>query len=525
MPRRGTRMQKKGVYAAMDRVGPHQRYISLATPKARVVEQPDAVGKTLSVDTSFTTDNLDTHDNVQKFMVRLSLTCANAAVQVGNLCQLFDLVQFYAGMDPKNAYRTYRGDELYVLEGLKHSMASDPREREDTNFWGRRGNWGESLQVGETRDFYIRFPNHPLEGLGVSQSGAFRIKFNLRKDCVLSGSAANVSIAAFEIIFFENNLDSHEGANSGIEQARREKVVGPGVGIHYLDVQQEEKTGETFTAGTEKSIDFTVDGHCPGQVVLIRPADYSTTGGSALTNMAYLGKDALISITRKGHGKKNILTDDGGTVTLRELQQMSRIPFAEDSGALFIPYSPAMISDMFSGTHGGGFNFKGEEYSLRITPAPAATDAVFTFNCTNAANDGGSYRLGWAGEWTAPLAYNANVAAMKAAFEGLRVMQDNDLTATFSATAATDFTVTISGAPYDVNRRFGLPTIDALTLADGGVIDIVTVTNSTAFQDGSNVGGGSFDVVILSWSWHRMGVKGGAMAHQQIVLTDEPKKN
>lgn len=190
MPRNSS---KKALASANMEVAPHQKRISHAMNKTRVLDQQDPVDKTLAQDYSFVAD-IDEHGQATRHVIRLGLTCSTAAVQLGPLTQYFDQIQCYYGNDAKSAFRTYRGDELFILDGVGHALRNDHRAREDTNFWGVRGNDGEYLSVGETRDFYITLPAFPLQGMSEAASGKYKMKFTLRKGCVLSGSASNVAV-------------------------------------------------------------------------------------------------------------------------------------------------------------------------------------------------------------------------------------------------------------------------------------------------------------------------------------------
>jgi len=152
------------------------------------------------------------------------------------------------------------------------------------------------------------------------------------------------------------------------------------------------------------------------------------------------------------------------------------------------------------------------KWRLEITPAAAVTNAVVTFNCTNAANDGGAYRLQWAGESTGQLAFNADAAAMKAAFETLSMFREYpNMAVTFSGAATTDFTMTISGVDFDAVDKWGLPSLAADSLAGGGVGEICAVSVTTYFQSGF-VSSGS--LICSVYAYH---------AKESVLLSDSGK--
>jgi len=92
-----------------------------------------------------------------------------------------------------------------------------------------------------------------------------------------------------------------------------------------------------------------------------------------------------------------------------------------------------------------------------------AVAQIETYTCAGTA-DGGTFALGFEGAWSAPIAFNANAAAIKAAFELLPTVIATGLTVTASAALVTGTTITWSAAAH----LSGID-IDARLLTDGGV--------------------------------------------------------
>ncbi len=102
----------------------------------------------------------------------------------------------------------------------------------------------------------------------------------------------------------------------------------------------------------------------------------------------------------------------------------------------------------------------------------AAVAAVQTIGCAMVA-DGGTYRLGFRGIWTAPIAWNANAAAIKTAFE----LISGGVVVTASAAFANATTLTFA------NTVGNIPEVvcDARLLTDGGLsmVGDVAITTTT----------------------------------------------
>jgi len=76
--------------------------------------------------------------------------------------------------------------------------------------------------------------------------------------------------------------------------------------------------------------------------------------------------------------------------------------------------------------------------------------------------DGGTYRLGYKGEWTGDLAYDLNAAGIKAAFEALSTVTDT-ITASATCQIADTITWTTAGPKDEID-------VDTRLLTDGGVV-------------------------------------------------------
>ena len=112
--------------------------------------------------------------------------------------------------------------------------------------------------------------------------------------------------------------------------------------------------------------------------------------------------------------------------------------------------------------------------------------------------DGGTYRLGYKGQWSAAIAYNANAATCKTAFELIPTVLAED-TVTFSAAAC----VTGSTCTWTTAGKKDKIEVDARLLLDGAVAMTgatfpVTTGGSTAAGSGKILAtGGNADYVLL----------------------------
>jgi hypothetical protein len=141
-----------------------------------------------------------------------------------------------------------------------------------------------------------------------------------------------------------------------------------------------------------------------------------------------------------------------------------------------LSWSPDLTKSLH-GVMNGYRDFVTATDRLVIRPTTITSTAeVHTITSINAANDGGTYRLGFLGEYTQPLAFNTSAANMKIAFENLKTVTEypGGVSVTFSGALTTTATVT-----YSDSRNYPLIEISPDSLNDGGVADSLTVTRST----------------------------------------------
>jgi len=103
----------------------------------------------------------------------------------------------------------------------------------------------------------------------------------------------------------------------------------------------------------------------------------------------------------------------------------------------------------------------GMDVGLVVEPSGAVAQ-VHTFSTAYTA-DGGTYKLGYKGEWTASIAYDANAAAVKAAFELLSTVDDTVTASAALCINGSTLTWTTAGVKDEVE-------VDYALLTDGGVV-------------------------------------------------------
>lgn len=434
-------------------------------------------------------------NEIERHRFRLTVSESGGSQSVTPVCVpfLFERIEFRTADSKEEILRTIYSEEFWMYVGW---TLEDRYERANLNFYGSRGNVPETILASGTRVYNVRLPYSFLSQVGVD--GAY-----LENDLIISFYTRNGVTSAGSGTFKLNNIElitDEKTEHDSKALAEYRKLRHEGLTQRYLDtVRVSSGTASAWTAGVTSNLSLNdITGACAGLAVLVRASTSMT--GSAMTKCAYLGKEATVDLVDKAGKSIYALGSPVSLDFINQTLSYEQREFCKAANIVFIPFSEDFMHDLSTGAVSKYRKLPtNNNYRLQITPAAAITNEVYTFTLTNPANDGGSYRFTWAGESTGTLAYNASTSAMKAAFETLKVMQDNNLTATFSATAVASFTLTISNANFDTYKEYGLPSLDSDSLADGGVGEVCTVTRSTPYVDGSNVGGGNFYYDVYAW--------------------------
>lgn len=86
----------------------------------------------------------------------------------------------------------------------------------------------------------------------------------------------------------------------------------------------------------------------------------------------------------------------------------------------------------------------GELHQVVNASSPAATNATFELEVGNA--EGGTFKIGFKGQWTAPIAYNAAAAAVQSALLALTNLDTGDVVASGGALMTNPVVLTMGGA-------------------------------------------------------------------------------
>jgi hypothetical protein len=275
----------------------------------------------------------------------------------------------------------------------------------------------------------------------------------------------------------------------------------------FLEATPLQKTSQTFTASTQKDISLDVfTGKAAGLIFAIRDDAFAVSGSTILKTYD-LGDSASIDIV-SSTGKS--MLGDGTAIRCDYLvnqlyaHHFDNSEFIRKRKWYVIPFCNSLKSAFHGNMSGGFLEFPaGHQYSLRITPSAAGVAGVHTLTCTNPANDGGSYRLMFRGAQTDSLAYNANAAAMKAAFEALPTALAADgvpLTVTASGALTTTATLTFSANAEPLNELDDLVRVNAQGLKDDtateNIDESITTYGTKGWTTGSTY---TIDIYMLKF--------------------------
>lgn len=266
-------------------------------------------------------------------------------------------------------------------------------------------------------------------------------------------------------------------------------------------------TSQTFTASTQKDISLDVfSGRAAGLIFSIRDDSYAVSTSTILKTYD-LGDSATVDIV-SSTGKSMLC--DGTPIRCDYLvnqlfaHHFDNVNFMRRRKWYVIPFCNSLKSAYHGVMSGGFLEFPaGHQYNLRITPSAAGVAGIHTLTCTNPANDGGSYRLEFRNAQTDSLAYNANAAAIKAAFEALPTALAADgipLTVTASGALTTTATLTFAASAEPLNELDDIVRVNAQGLKDDTVTENIDESITTYGTKGWVTGSSyTIDIYMLKF--------------------------
>lgn len=337
-----------------------------------------------------------------------------------------------------------------------------------------------------------------------------QIEFTARATIVESGSGTatlqNMTLSVIEDVY-------HDAYFAAQRNAFLESNV---ISTRYLDVVETNKSGMTLTAGQYKDIDLDdFDKQRMAFVVVgVRESNYQTNAGYGPIRFLDLGLGSGLNIV---NASGTPIWGVGPTTPgdyIKYVRMAASLPgdFGVHTNMYMLDFteSPAMA---IQGVSNGFMDFE-RKFKLRLTPGTAGTAEVQTITCTNAANDGGYYYLTHGGYTTTQLAFDANVAAIKAALEALPSFSKNDLHITASAALTT--TITLTFTELGPQEPIG---IVITSLNDGTVVEVPTMSISTPGVRGWNTGS-TYVVTVIGYKYRDLSLGKGRFSIMDVTSGD-----
>jgi hypothetical protein len=308
----------------------------------------------------------------------------------------------------------------------------------------------------------------------------------LRKDIVLrivtptsitsrTTGTPTLTLSSLEV-FLEEEIPNLANPFISAAVSARSRDTQFGRFIDWIDISE---ASVTLNTGTDRYLTMGGLDNWRVACLLVGVRASSTTATSqGYINFLDLGPNALVDVQNPSGttvwGKGEAKSIDYIKAIDMPLNMPSDI--ARYTNLYLLSWSPELIKALH-GIMNGYRDFVTATDRLLIRPTTVTSAAeVHTLTCINAANDGGTYRLGFLGEFTQPLAFNTSAANMKIAFENLSsvVGYPGGVSVTFAGALTTTTTCTFSDS-----RRYALVEVSPDSLNDGGVAESVTVTRST----------------------------------------------
>jgi hypothetical protein len=424
--------------------------------------------------------------NIKDIVLRLRLTCATAAVTTVPGPYLIDRIRIEANKGSGDTLQTiYPEQIIWMYANMNQHEQEFYRNNghfhlEECKKWYRFTK-PLPLQVGDVKDVYIPIPgafwhNQAIHLQQIKEDIRFRIELN--SDFVVSGTATNVTVSDVSLLIRQDDQTSSESADWVSQGQSRPHVY------NYLDVIKVTDNQTNQAVSTESKYDLdNVVGKVPFILCVHKPASSPAASDESLYNYYEIG-DASTWDLKSPNNESLFGRGNGLRTDYLRLQWMNHVGRKPIHGMYMIPFTnDTDVSD--AGMMDNYFPFVGDKETLSVTYTSAPTSEVHTFTTSDTA-DSGSYKMFYGGHYSAPIAYNGNAAAIKAAVELMPPIRDRHITVTASGAATSTFTLTYDAGSFRVSDDFkGEPMrLIESSLSDGTVGATFAETVSTYGKDG-----------------------------------------
>jgi hypothetical protein len=288
----------------------------------------------------------------------------------------------------------------------------------------------------------------------------------------------------------------------------------------YLDVVPILKTSQTLTAGSQYSLQLdSLKGICSHLVVNIR-ATGTSDSYAWFQSADIFGKNPNSVVNILSPSNQGLLSDS--TVPVQVLKDdviaknFKNAVLSDKSIYLTIPFTENVVKSL-AGIMDGCFEFKQEKNNLALTPAQNKTNQVFTLATSTASVlTSGYFQVKVRNELTEPIAWNATVAQIKSAIEGLQVSQSNNVV----VTCANDFTANNGSVAVTVNSPSLLFNENEWSIVSNCATGSNVQTGiSTTLTTAGNMGvasNTSYDIIVYAFMYKMISQQGGSVSSMYV---------
>jgi hypothetical protein len=224
---------------------------------------------------------------------------------------------------------------------------------------------------------------------------------------------------------------------------------------------------------------------------------------------------ALANIDVSSAGNKSIFANgrplDIGTLKRIVSRKHFNATYIENNNMYLIPFTESLQNSL-KGVMRGFYPFTNENFTLDITPGAAAASEVQTITGAAGAS-AGFYQFEFMGQLSQPVAFNATVAALKAAFEAIPsvINYPGGIAVTFSGTLASGAAITCT---FSDSRTYPLLKVTTNSTAAGAV---QYTTTRTTKGNGGWTTASTYDVIIHALYHREVNISGGKLGVRNLI--------
>ena len=445
--------------------------------------------------------------HIEDLCIKLTIS-ATADVQLVGAPYLFDLVSIWSNRGSGQELIRLRPEDFIVwsmiaMNDEERSYWSkqmnfnliDMKSKNEQKYWYDENSY---IRANTTKILYIPLPLNFVK-FGALQmdtvANPLRFRFDISNDCVISGSASNLSLDNIEFIVTSHNESEFDEKNR--------LALSNSKNHAYQFLESERLQLNTYTLTASNKSEFYLDsitGKIAFFLVCIKPSTTPSASDGSLFNFQDVGQSTFDLENTAGRS----ILGNGNPIPVQVLKNHlhEQLGHKTYSGMYILPCTEDIKKAYVAGSIQGFYQLYGQRDKIIINFDSAPTQEIHEISLGTTATTG-DYRYCFDEGFVisdSDASYDDSTATLLTLINDIPALRDRNISAsTVSANLNTSATHTVTFATDSgpVSEMFG-----KLTLVGNGVPKVSSTSVSTYYDDGWTTGS-DYQVEIFAYKYKK----------------------